>query len=190
MEKKKEKIVTEDIQTEEPEVLEPITEEEAECFSLEECLTAENEKLIAENEVLSKENQELIATVQRQQAEFDNYRRRTLKEKEELSQIAAGNLMACLLPVLDNLERALAHGDEKGLLQGVEMVQNQLLSILGDSGLKTLGETGELFDPKFHEALLQEETKEVDKDVIVEVMQKGYAMGDRLLRPAMVKVAK
>ncbi len=190
MEKKKEKVVKmEEINAEAPEIMEE-EDSENEGRSVEECLTIENEKLISENEALTKENQELTETVQRQQAEFDNYRRRTLKEKEELSLVAVGDLVACILPVLDNFERALACGAEKGLAEGVEMVRNQLLSLLSETGLKPLGTKGEAFDPKLHDALLQEEVPDAEKDTILEVMQKGYALGDRLLRPAMVKVAK
>ncbi len=158
--------------------------------TLVECLTAENESLIAENAALAKECEEAKEGLLRIKAEFDNYRRRTLKEKEELSQVAAGNLIACLLPVLDNFERALAHGSEQGLLAGMEMVQNQMIAILGEAGLTAVGKIGEAFDPKFHDAIAQEETAEAEKDTIVEIWQQGYMMGERLLRPALVKVAK
>lgn len=197
MEKKSETDVkTAEVVSDTPETENPKAEQEnietpeTECQNPEECLTAENEALLAENEALSKENQELTAAVQRLQAEFENYRRRTIKEKEELSQIAIGNLLACLFPVLDNFERALTHGSDKGLLEGMQMVYNQLVGILTEAGLQPLGAVGEAFDPKVHDAFLQEESDEAESNSILEVLQKGYAMGDRLLRPAMVKVAK
>lgn len=165
--------------------------------TLEEFLTEENEALIAENqelikakEELEKEKEELTATLQRHQAEFDNFRKRTLKEKEDLRVSAAGNLLTDLLPVLDNFERALAHGEDNPLYQGVQMVQKQMLDILVGSGLVLVGTEGEEFDPKVHDAIVQEEREDFASGQITEVLQPGYVFHDKLLRPAMVKVAK
>lgn len=165
--------------------------------TMEECLTAENESLIAELndleaklEKAEKGKEELTETLQRHQAEFDNFRRRTLKEKDELRLTAAGNLLTDLLPVLDNFGRALVHSKDDPVLQGVVMVQKQMLEILTNSGLKIVGEEGESFDPKVHDAIMQEEKEGVAPDTIIEVLQPGYMFHDKLLRPAMVKVAK
>lgn len=165
--------------------------------TLEEFLTEENQELIAENEELAKAKEELVkeveeltATLQRHQAEFDNFRKRTLKEKEDLRVSAAGNLLTDLLPVLDNFERALAHGEDNPLYQGVQMVQKQMLDILVGSGLVLVGTEGEEFDPKVHDAIVQEERENFESGQVIEVLQPGYVFHEKLLRPAMVKVAK
>ena len=165
--------------------------------TLEECLTAENESLIAELEEVKqqleqaeKEKTELTDTLQRHQAEFDNFRRRTLKEKDDLRLTAASNLLTELLPVLDNFGRALIHGKDDPVLEGVVMVQKQMLDILINNGLSIVGAEGEEFDPKIHDAIVQEEKEGAATNTIIEVLQPGYMFHDKLLRPAMVKVAK
>ncbi|MEE0776347.1 MAG: nucleotide exchange factor GrpE [Bacillota bacterium] len=173
------------------------TETAAEPQTMEECLTAENESLIAELEELKqqlekaeKEKDELTETLQRHQAEFDNFRRRTLKEKDELRLTAASGLLTDLLPVLDNFGRALMHGKDDPVLQGVTMVQKQMLEILVNNGLVIIGAEGEEFDPKVHDAIMQEEKEGAAANTVIEVLQPGYMFHDKLLRPAMVKVAK
>lgn len=165
--------------------------------TMEECLTAENESLIAELEevkqqldLAEKEKADLTDTLQRHQAEFDNFRRRTLKEKDELRLTAASNLLTDLLPVLDNFGRALIHGKGDPVLEGVIMVQKQMLDILSNNGLVIVGAEGEEFDPKIHDAIMQEEKEGAVANTIIEVLQPGYMFHDKLLRPAMVKVAK
>jgi molecular chaperone GrpE len=127
-------------------------------------------------------------------AELDNYRKRTQREKEELSRFANENLLRELLPVLDNLERAIEHarGDQggSGILQGVEMTMGQFGKVLEKAGVKAVATVGEPFDTARHEAIGQEETSEQPPQTVVRELQKGYLLNDRLLRPAMVLLAK
>ncbi|MEG1478073.1 MAG: nucleotide exchange factor GrpE [Clostridiales bacterium] len=173
------------------------SEETSEPKTLEQCLTEENEALIAENEeckaakeAAEKEKDETLETLQRHQAEFENFRKRTLKEKEDLRVSAAGNLLTELLPVLDNFERALIHGKDDPSIEGVKMVQKQMMEILIGSGLVIVGMKGEEFDPKVHDAISQEEKEGFASNTVTEVLQPGFMFHEKLLRPAMVKVAK
>lgn len=153
--------------------------------------TAESEEdLAAELEAVKTELAEKADQYLRLQAEFDNFRRRTIKEKEDLRQTANADLLSDLLPVLDNLERALVHAEGSPILEGIVMVQKQLLEILDRVGLEKAGAEGEAFDPKFHDAIMQEEKEGTESGTILEVLQPGYKYHDKLLRAAMVKVAK
>ena len=184
--KEKEETKTEDeaVTAEETETEEaPAETEEAEAEETEEDLSAELEA--AKTELAEKADQYL-----RLQAEFDNFRRRTIKEKEDLRQTANADLLSDLLPVLDNLERALVHAEGSPILEGIVMVQKQLLEILNRVGLEKAGAEGEAFDPKFHDAIMQEEKEGTESGTILEVLQPGYKYHDKLLRAAMVKVAK
>ena len=156
--------------------------------TMEEYLTIENESLIEENDALHKEKDELVETLQRHQAEFDNFRRRTLKEKDDIRKNGCADLITELLPVLDNFERAISHGKDDPLVQGVVMVQKQFMEILAKSGLAEVGAVGDFFDPNLHNAVAKEAGGEAD--TIMEVLQKGYTLHEKLLRPAMVKVAE
>lgn len=126
----------------------------------------------------------------RLQAEFDNFRRRTIKEKDDLRKSANADLLGDLLPVLDNFDRALIHAEDSPILEGIVMVQKQMLEILNRAGLEKVGEPGEDFDPNFHDAIMQEEKEGAPSGSIIEVLQPGYKYQDKLLRAAMVKVAK
>ena len=182
--KEKEETKTED---------EAVTAEEApaETGEVEAEETAEAEEdLAAELEAVKTELAEKADQYLRLQAEFDNFRRRTIKEKEDLRQTANADLLSDLLPVLDNLERALVHAEGSPILEGVVMVQKQLLEILDRVGLEKAGAEGEAFDPKFHDAIMQEEKEGTESGTILEVLQPGYKYHDKLLRAAMVKVAK
>ncbi len=129
-------------------------------------------------------------------AEFDNFRRRTLKERQDLLNYATENLIKELLATVDNLERALGYvqGEEEGsdreeLSEGVELTYRSLLQALEKSGVKPVEAEGQKFDPKLHEALRQVPSDEHEPGVILEVYQKGYLLKDRLLRPALVAVS-
>lgn len=145
---------------------------------------------IAELERLAEENQNRYL---RAQADFDNFRRRTLKEKEELSQYATAKLVTQLLPVVDNFERALtanaeaAQGDS--FAKGVDMIYRQLQQVLEAEGLKAMAPVGEPFDPEHHQAIMTVESDEHGEGIVVEVMQTGYWLKDKVIRPAMVKVS-
>lgn len=130
--------------------------------------------------------------LQRLKAEFDNFRKRTQKEKEEAAKYAAERMILSLLPVLDNLERAVdaanVKRDFESLSQGVEMILRQFHKVLEDEGLKTIEALGQDFNPNLHEALLREESDQ-EENVILEELQKGYYLKDKVLRPSRVKVS-
>ncbi|MGI5873312.1 MAG: nucleotide exchange factor GrpE [Bacillota bacterium] len=156
----------------------------------EEASAPDAEELKAEIEALKEEIAEKDDRHLRLQAEFDNFRRRTLREKDDLRQNATADLLGDLLPVLDNFDRALVHAEESPVLEGIVMVQRQLMDILERAGLSKAGEVGEAFDPKFHDAIMQEEREGTEAGVILEVLQPGYKLHDKLLRAAMVKVSQ
>jgi molecular chaperone GrpE len=129
----------------------------------------------------------------RSQADFDNYRRRTQREKEELAKYASAELITRLLPVLDNFERAIGaskeSGDFEALMKGVDMIHRQLLQLLEQEGLKPMETVGQPFNPEYHEAVMRVESDEHEEGTVVEELQRGYILKDRVIRPAMVKVS-
>ncbi|MFI2857412.1 nucleotide exchange factor GrpE [Paenibacillus sp. JSM ZJ436] len=146
----------------------------------------EIEQLKAE---LSEQQQRVLRT----QADFDNFRRRTQKEKEELAKYASSKLITELLPVIDNFERAMAAStvdpESDSLVKGVNMIFRQLEGILNAEGLQPMNSVGQPFNPEFHQAIMQVESEEHEEGVVVEEIQKGYMLKDKVLRPAMVKVS-
>lgn len=126
---------------------------------------------------------ELTETVQRVQAEFENFRKRTEKEKSQVSENANANLILQLLEVLDNFELSLKYTKD----QGVKLIHNQFVKVLNKNGLKSIEATGD-FNPDIHEAVAQVPGK--NDGEIVEEIQKGYLLNDKLLRAAKVKIAK
>jgi len=133
-------------------------------------------------------HQDLREQLQRLQAEFENYQKRVEKEREERAQYAAGAFIAKLLPLLDSFELALKNAVEKdAFYQGIEMIYAQLKSLLEDNGVTEIGAGS--FNPVLHEAMLTEASKE-PKGTILDVLQKGYKLKDRVLRTAKVKIAK
>lgn len=143
---------------------------------------------------LEKELEEMKNRYLRAQADLENFRRRTRKEKEEQAKYAALPVIQALLPVLDNLERALAASKESGandgLTKGVEMVDKQIRDVLAEEGLTPIQGTGEPFNPEYHDAVMQVESEDVEPGIVVEELQKGYMLKDRVIRPSMVKVSK
>ena len=124
-------------------------------------------------------------------AEYDNYRKRTAKEKDRLVGDGVAKAIGAILPAIDNLERAIAASeDEGGMKSGVEMTLRQLLDSLKNIGVTPIGEPGEKFDPNRHEAIMHIEDPELEEDVIVEVFQRGYVYKEEMvIRPAVVKTA-
>lgn len=152
---------------------------------------AEITRLTLEGEAKDKLVLESAAQVKRLQADFDNFRRRTRQEKEELSAVVAQSLIKDLLPLLDNFERAITadvSNGESPLKDGVVMIYKQLFAALEKNGLEKIAAVGEKFDPNFHEAIMRvaDETKE--EDTVVEELQSGYSVRGRVIRPSMVKV--
>ncbi|WP_379135089.1 nucleotide exchange factor GrpE [Paenibacillus sp. sgz500958] len=129
----------------------------------------------------------------RVQADFDNFRRRTLKEKEELAQYATSKLVTELLPVMDNFERALATApaspEFEAFTKGVNMIFRQLEGVLKNQGLTAMETVGQPFNPEYHQAIMQVESEEHEEGIVTEEVQKGYLLKDKVLRPAMVKVS-
>ncbi|KAF1084094.1 heat shock protein GrpE [Sporotomaculum syntrophicum] len=128
----------------------------------------------------------------RLQADFDNYRKRTAKEKEEFIKYAAASLCEELLPVLDNFQLALAakEQDPSKVVEGITMIIRQLQDILHKEGLTPVTSVGEQFDPTRHEAIMQEITDQYPENTVTAELRQGYYLKDKLLRPALVKVAK
>ncbi len=129
----------------------------------------------------------------RLQADFENYRKRVSKEKEDIYRYASQGLIENLLPVLDNFERALdsikgGKDENQGYFQGIEMVYHQLIQVLSKEGVEEIPALGEIFDPNVHHAVAQESNDEFEDQCIIEVFQKGYRLKDRVIRPSMVKV--
>ena len=124
-------------------------------------------------------------------AEYANFRARSAKEKEATYSNAKGNVVSEILPVIDNLERALSQESEdfEALKKGVQMTMDQLGAALTKLGVEAYGESGDSFDPNFHNAVMHIEDEQFGDSVIVEVFQKGYKINDRVIRPAMVKTA-
>lgn len=135
---------------------------------------------------------EMMDRIKRLQADFDNYRRRTRQEQCDLGAFVTQNLIKELLPVIDNLERALASRpaeDPSGFGAGVEMIYRQFYAALEKQGISVVETVGAMFDPARHEAIMTVEGSELPEGTIVEELQKGYEACGKLLRPALVKVA-
>ncbi|HVM33562.1 MAG TPA: nucleotide exchange factor GrpE [bacterium] len=128
-------------------------------------------------------------------AEFDNYKKRALKEKDEFLKFAQAGLLKEFLVVADNLERAVASaagsdGTLGTLKQGVELTLRQFQNVLEKNGVTKIKAKGEKFDPRAHEVMMQEETDQFPEETVIEELQSGYKLHDRVLRPALVKIAK
>lgn len=154
----------------------------------------EEKEEVSEPDELEKVNSELAAQKEaylRLAAEYDNYRKRTAKEKEDTFTNAKATVFEELLPVLDNFERALAAGDTslEDFKKGIDMTYSQLMGIFEKFGVKPFCEAGEQFDPNFHNAVMHDDDPSLEANVITEVFQKGYKIGEKVLRHAMVKVA-
>ena len=142
-----------------------------------------------EKEDLQAAKEEMEQKVYRLQADFDNFRKRSRQEKEDAAKYAIGDLALALLPVVDNLERALeSKGDETSLKLGVELTYQQFIAALTKMGIERIEALNNDFDPNFHEAVLQEEVAAENKGKVIAEIQRGYMLNGRLLRPAMVKV--
>ena len=151
--------------------------------------------LEARLETVEQEARENYDRLLRVSAEFENYKKRTSRELEEFRKFANQSLIKELLSVVDNLELAMnsTNGHEtidQGLLQGLEMTHKEILKVFEKFNVKPIAAKGEVFDPTFHEAVMQEETDEYEANTVVNELQKGYLIHNRLLRPSMVVVAR
>ena len=145
-----------------------------------------------ENEVdeLKKDNDKYYKHLQRTAAEFDNYKKRVSKEKDDIYNLAVGDTVAKFVNVLDNIDRALAveSADDK-MKEGIALIKKQMLDIMTSLGCTEIATVGEPFNPEVHDAVMHIESEEYGEQTVVEELRKGYKCGERVIRHAMVKVA-
>lgn len=157
-------------------------------------ITEEMSLLTEERDKLSEELKQLNDKYMRLYAEFENYKKRVSKDKEELIKYANEEIIYQLLAVIDSLELALKHATNEnvpeGFIQGVEFTLKELKKILGNFGLSTIESEGKPFDPSVHHAMTQVERDDLEENMVVEEMRKGYMLRDKVLRPALVAVSK
>lgn len=179
----------------EEEVVEELIDEEAISEIEEEAPVADISQirdLEVQVDTLKSRNDQLMRVA----ADFENYKRRHLREKEEMAKYAGQQVVANILPVLDNFERALqAQADSQSqdidsFIEGVRMIQKQLGEVLTKSNVSVVEAVGQPFNPEFHEAIASEVNDEVADETVLQEFQKGYIMHGRLIRPAIVKVSK
>ena len=146
--------------------------------------------LKAQVESLKAALEEKDNRVKRLQADFENFRRRTSKEREELANVVTQDLLKSMLPILDNFDRAMAaeQKDNESFQKGVEMIYTQLHETLENAGLELIDTAGQKFDPNFHQAVMRVENPELEDDTIAQELQKGYIVKGRVIRPSMVQV--
>ena len=156
-----------------------------------ESMIADLRQQLAAKEIEAKNN---FDRQLRQAAELENYKKRSVRDRDDAARYANEMLLKDLLPVVDNLERAVAHasggGNGKPLVEGVEMVLRSLLDTLAKHGVSQMIAVGQSFDPAKHEAIAQVESEDHEPNSVVEELHKGYLLRERLLRPALVSVAK
>ncbi len=154
----------------------------------------EVDKLQKELEEIRSKANEYLDGWQRARAEFANYKKRVDRDQAQTYQVAAGNIVRRFLDVLDDLERALKNRPENGdgavWAEGIELIYRKLLNMLEGEGVKPMEIDNDFFDPNLHEAVVSEENSEYESGQIIEVIRQGYMLGDRILRPAMVRVAR
>lgn len=182
----------EDQTTETPAGEETVSENGEEAIAEEE--TKERKFFGKKKETKDKKDEkieELTDKVKRQMAEFDNYRKRTEKEKASMYIVGAKDIVEKILPVVDNFERglAMAEGSEDPFVEGMEKIYKQLMATLDEMGVKPIEAVGQEFNPDFHNAVMHVEDEEAGENVIVEEFQKGYLYKDFVVRHSMVKVA-
>ena len=182
----------EDQKTETPAGEETVSENGEEAIAEEE--TKERKFFGKKKEKKDKKDEkieELTDKVKRQMAEFDNYRKRTEKEKASMYIVGAKDIVEKILPVVDNFERglAMAEGSEDPFVEGMEKIYKQLMTTLDEMGVKPIEAVGQEFNPDFHNAVMHVEDEEAGENVIVEEFQKGYLYKDFVVRHSMVKVA-
>lgn len=171
----------------EEETTEEVTEETNQ--ENEEIIKDENNDLL---EAKEEEIKELTNKLMRLQADFQNFKKRVEKDKELTNFYALESIAVSILPSIDNLDRAMDSETDKesSMYKGVEMISTQLMKALNEKGIEEIKSLGEKFDPNYHHAIFMEESTEYEEGHITEVLQKGYIIKDRVIRPAMVKVAK
>lgn len=183
-----------------------MTNEDIKKDNLDKSIDMENENIedVVKEDEVQDENQEVIDEssddekyealmdkFMRLQADFANYKRRTETQKTEFVELGVKKVVNDLLPVIDNFERALdSIGEKDSTYDGILMIKNQLTDVLKKEGIVEMKALGEEFDPTYHHAVLTEDSDEYDSGYVIEVLQKGYLINDKTLRPAMVKVSQ
>ena len=149
--------------------------------------TKKDKELEALKQELDSKNDLLLRTA----AEFDNYKKRTDRERASIAEFAKANVVKEILPILDNIDRAALMEDKTSpdYIKGIELIVKQLEAIGGKIGITEIAQVGDTFDPNCHEAVMHIEDETLGENVIADVLQKGYKIGDTIIRPAMVKVA-
>ncbi len=165
-----------------------------ECCQSDEVFSSEEvEELKAKCEEKSKQCEEYFNMLQRTAAEFDNYKKRTAREKEALYMDATGDVVAAFLPVVDNIERAIQAADNDAggtsLKEGIELVYRQFKDVMKKLNVEVIEAVGKEFDPNLHNAVSHVDDEEYGENVVVEEFQKGYILKDKVIRHSMVKVA-
>ncbi len=156
----------------------------------EEVLEERLDQIKKELTTVTEEKDKYLNKLKRMKADFVNYRNRSKKEKGRIESRTKMDFINSVLPVIDNFERALKSVDEDSeFLSGVQMIYKQLLDVLKKEGLEIIDTEGQEFNPEYHEAIMQLETDEYESGYIVEEVQRGYILEDKVVRPAMVKVA-
>ncbi len=164
---------------------------------IQQALTEENESLIKEleeaKESLEKAEKEVSDSKEqylRLFAEFDNFKKRSVKEKQQAYSDAKADALSAFLPVVDNIERAIqSNGDGEDLKKGVELIMKQVLDVMANNGIEEIEALGKTFDPNAHNAVMHIEDESFGEQEICEVFQKGYKIGDKVVRYSVVKVA-
>ncbi|MBQ7725696.1 MAG: nucleotide exchange factor GrpE [Clostridia bacterium] len=166
---------------------EPVKEEEK---TSEKPKKEKKSKKDAETETLKAELEKTKELLLRTAAEFDNFKKRTEREKASIAEYTRASLIKKLLPILDNIDRAASADKESPeYLKGIEMIIKQFDALESGLAIEQIAKPGDPFDPNLHEAVMHIEDEELGENVIAEVLQKGYKTGDTVIRPAMVKVA-
>lgn len=197
-----EEVVAEELESDvEEETEEKVAQEEAKESEAEEEVTAEEKTeekkgLFKKKEKKNKKDEqieELTDRLKRQMAEFDNFRKRTEREKSQMYEIGARDIIEKMLPIVDNFERGLAAVPEadkaNSFFEGIDMIYKQLVTVLEEVGVKQIEALGTEFNPNFHNAVMHIEDEEVGENMVVEEFQKGYTYRDNVVRHSMVKVA-
>ena len=179
---------------EEQDIKQETVDETANATNVEEPAVEETEEVVADAaHVLDELKADFDNRYKRLQADFENFKRRTNQEKEQLAGYVKGDVLTDLLPVLDNFERAVqspAEGDAKVVLDGFIMIHQNLMAMLSKHGLAVIDAVGKPFDPNFHQAIMRVPSDEYESDTVCEVLQTGYTVDGRCIRPAMVKVVE
>jgi Molecular chaperone GrpE (heat shock protein) len=144
---------------------------------------------------LEQQNAELVMDLQRVRADFENYRKRIDQEKEAIRDVARASTVLRILPIIDDIERAIMHAPKEiadnNWVKGIKSLEKKLITNLGDLGVTRIAsKPGSEFNPELHEAVMFDEDSEGDKEVISEELRTGYKLGDEVIRPTMVKVTK